>query len=222
MTQKMPGLNPKARSNPADLSVVPHQSAPAHLTVHSNLSVRSDLTGPLPVVPERRLRDFTGTGYDKGRSLAWQAAWFAVLNLVFMQWWLPTRLRPAILRAFGAQIGDRVLIRHRVRIQWPWKLTIGDDCWIGEGAWLINLEPITIGHDVCLSQEALVCTGSHQHRDPAFEFDNRPIEIGAGAWVATRAVILGGASVAPGEVIGASELRRRGDRPVSRSGAVDG
>ncbi|MBI5230792.1 MAG: putative colanic acid biosynthesis acetyltransferase [Coriobacteriales bacterium] len=156
---------------------------------------------------QRSLRSFTGAGYDKGRNKLWQAAWFAVMNLVFMKWWLPPRLRPPILRAFGAQIGDRVLIRHRVRVLWPWKLTIGDDCWIGEGAWLLNLEPITIEHDVCISQEALLCTGSHRRTDPAFDFDNGQIHVGAGSWVATRATVLRNTVIAPDEVVGALQVR---------------
>jgi putative colanic acid biosynthesis acetyltransferase WcaF len=158
---------------------------------------------------DRRLRDFSGAGYDKGRSVLWQAAWFAVMNLVFVKWWLPARLRPVILRAFGARVGERVLIRHRVRVLWPWKLSIGDDCWIGEGAWLLNLEPITIERDVCVSQEAFLCTGSHLHRDPAFEFDNAPIHVGAGAWIAARATVLRGAVVSRGAVIGAGDVLRR-------------
>lgn len=156
---------------------------------------------------QRSLRSFTGAGYDKGRNKVWQALWFAVMNMVFMKWWLPPRLRPPILRAFGAQIGERVLIRHRVRILWPWKLTIGDDCWIGEGAWLLNLEPITIEHDVCISQEALLCTGSHRRQDPAFEFANGPIHVGAGSWIAARAAVLRDTIVAPGEVVGATKVR---------------
>jgi putative colanic acid biosynthesis acetyltransferase WcaF len=157
----------------------------------------------------RRLTAFTGAGYDKGRGLLWQAAWFAVMNLVFSAWWLPARVRPAVLRTFGAQVGTGVLIRHRVRVQWPWKLSIGDNCWIGEGAWLLNLERITIDHDVCVSQEALLCTGSHRHDDPAFEFDNAPIHVGAGAWIAARAVVLRGCTVAPDEVIPAGSVRSR-------------
>ena len=152
-----------------------------------------------------------GVGYDKGRSVAWQAAWFAVMNLVFIKWWLPPSLRPAILRAFGARVGERVLIRHRVRVQWPWKLSIGDDCWIGEGAWLLNLEPITIEHDVCISQDALLCTGSHKHRDPAFEFDNAPIVIKTGAWVAAKATVLRGCTVAHNEVVAANTVRTARD-----------
>jgi putative colanic acid biosynthesis acetyltransferase WcaF len=158
---------------------------------------------------ERRLRDFTGAGYDKGRNVFWQAAWFATMNLVFVKWWLPPRLRPPLLRAFGARVGRGVLIRHRVRVQWPWKLDIGDDCWIGEGAWLMNLEPITIEHDVCISQEALLCTGSHHHQDPAFEFDNGPIRIGAGAWVAARSLILRDSDVPPAHLSPAGSVHRR-------------
>jgi putative colanic acid biosynthesis acetyltransferase WcaF len=155
----------------------------------------------LKVVPERSLRSFTGEGYDKGRSRAWQVLWFAVMNVAFMKWWMPMRFRPAILRAFGAQVGERVRIRQGVRVQWPWKLSIGDDCWIGEGVWLLNLEQITIEHDACLSQEAFLCTGSHRHADPAFGFDNSPIHIGAGAWVAARATVLRGASVPRGQLV---------------------
>jgi putative colanic acid biosynthesis acetyltransferase WcaF len=157
---------------------------------------------------QRSLRSFTGRGYDKGRPLAVQALWFAVMNLVFMKWWFPPRLRPSLLRLFGASIGDRVLIRHRVRVLWPWKLTIGDDCWIGEDAWLLNLEPITIEHDVCLSQGAFLCTGSHDHRDPGFEYDNGPIHVGAGAWVAARATVLRSTDVLCGEVVPAGAVRR--------------
>ena len=120
----------------------------------------------------RDLSSFTKAGYDKGRPVAVQAAWFAVLNLVFMKWWCPAALRVRLLRAFGAEIGPDVLIRHRVRVLWPWKLTIGANTWIGEGAWLLNLEPIDIGHDVCVSQEALLCTGGHDHRSADFGYRN--------------------------------------------------
>ncbi|MBT0769671.1 putative colanic acid biosynthesis acetyltransferase [Kineosporia sp. J2-2] len=162
---------------------------------------------------ERDLAAFTGAGYDKGRSRLWQAAWFATMNLVFSKWWLPARFRPPILRAFGARVGERVLIRHRVRVLWPWQLSIGDDCWIGEGVWLLNLEPITIEDDVCLSQESMLCTGSHRHHDPAFEFDNGPIRIGRGAWVAARATVLRGTTVDAGEVVPAHAVRSRTRRP---------
>ncbi|MFD1506965.1 putative colanic acid biosynthesis acetyltransferase [Georgenia yuyongxinii] len=157
-------------------------------------------------VTPRDLRGFTGRGYDKGRGLPWQAAWMLISGAVFVRWWCPASVRAVILRMFGATVGDRVLVRHRVRIHWPWKLTIGDDSWVGEGAWILNLEPVTIGSNVCISQDVLLCTGSHDHRSPTFEFDNGPITIGDGAWVAARATVLRGVRVGPGAVVGATAL----------------
>ncbi|WP_366943479.1 DapH/DapD/GlmU-related protein [uncultured Williamsia sp.] len=118
-------------------------------------------------------------------------------------------MRVALLRAFGAEIGSGVLIRHRVRVHWPWKLVIGDDCWIGEGAWLLNLEPIRIGHDTVVSQEALLCTGSHDRRSPTFEFDNAPIVIGDAVWIAARAVVLRGVSIGDRSTVGAGAVIAR-------------
>ncbi len=86
-----------------------------------------------------------GHPYDKGRGFLAQASWVAVSTLFFTQVWFPGRLRPALLRLFGADIGTNVLIRHRVRVQWPWNLSIGDDSWVGTDAELYNLDRITIG-----------------------------------------------------------------------------
>lgn len=74
------------------------------------------------------------------------------------------------------------------------------------GAWLLNLEPITIGSNVCISQEALLCTGSHDYQSPTFEFDNGPIQIDDGAWVAARATVLRDVHIGADSVVGACAL----------------
>lgn len=157
----------------------------------------------------RILRNFSGAGYDKGRPKLIQALWVAASYLVVEQVWCPPGMRIMILRAFGAVIGDRVIIRHKVRIHWPWKLTIGDDVWIGVDAWLLNLEPISIGSNVCLSQGVLLCTGSHAPASPSFEFDNAPIRVLDGAWVAARATVLRGVTIGHDAVVGATALVTR-------------
>jgi putative colanic acid biosynthesis acetyltransferase WcaF len=172
-------------------------------------------------VTERDLSAFTLAGYDKGRGKAVQALWFAVMNTVFAAWFCPARLRVAILRAFGARIGDGVLIRHRVRVLWPWKLSVGDNTWIGEGAWLLNLEPITIGANVCLSQEAMLCAGSHDHRAVDFGYRNAPIEVCDGAWVAARATVLAGVTVGRHSVVAAGTVLGR-DLPDLRLHTAEG
>lgn len=166
----------------------------------------------------RDLRGFTGRNYDKGRPVAVQALWFAVSHLVFQKWWCPSRVRVEILRRFGAHVGERVLIRQRVRVHWPWKLRIGSDVWIGEGAWLLNLEEISIGDNVCISQEAFLCTGSHDPRSPTMEFDNAEVVVHDGAWVGARALVLRGSTIEQQEVVpaaGTVRTRRSGQRVPS-------
>lgn len=164
---------------------------------------------------QRRLAGFTGAGYDIGRNKLWQAAWLTVSTTVFMRWWMPARARVALLRLFGAEIGSNVLVRHRVRIHWPWKLRIGDDSWIGEGSWFLNLEPITIGSNVCISQDVVLCAGSHDRRSPTFEFDNAPIVVEDEAWVALRAVVLRGCVIGQGATVAAGAVVREDVPPYS-------
>ncbi|MDN4645143.1 DapH/DapD/GlmU-related protein [Arthrobacter sp. PsM3] len=157
----------------------------------------------------RRLSEFSGAGYDKGRPKSVQALWVLTSTVLVERIWCPSSVRAIVLRRFGASVGSRVLIRQGVRIHWPWKLIVGDDVWIGVDAWLLNLEPITIESNVCISQEAMLCTGSHKADDPAFEFDNAPIHIAEGAWVAARATVLRGVSVGRNSVVGAMALVTR-------------
>lgn len=152
------------------------------------------------------LAGFTGAGYDKGRNVLVQIAWFVVSGAVLMHWWCPGTVRVAVLRLFGAHIGPGTLIRHRVRIHWPWKLSVGASSWIGEGTWILNLEQVTIGDDVCISQDVLLCTGSHDRMSVTFEFDNAPIRVDEGAWIAARATVLRGVHVGADAVVGATAL----------------
>jgi putative colanic acid biosynthesis acetyltransferase WcaF len=158
------------------------------------------------MTPRFDLSAFTGAGYQRGGSTGKQIAWLLTSGLFLNHWWCPPSVRASGLRLFGAEIAAGVLIRHRVRIHWPWKLKVGTNSWIGEGTWILNLEPVTIGANSCISQDVFLCTGSHDHRSPTFEFDNAPISIGDGAWVAARATVLRGVSIGDNATVGASAL----------------
>jgi putative colanic acid biosynthesis acetyltransferase WcaF len=152
---------------------------------------------------KRSLGARRGRAYDKGRGALMQVLWVATATLIFKKVWCPNQFRITLLRCFGAEIGTGVLVRHNVNVQWPWKLAIGDNSWIGTGADLYNVDRITIGSDVCISQEAFLCTGSHDRDSPTFEYDNAPIVIENGTWVCARAMILRGVTVGPNSVVGA-------------------
>lgn len=144
--------------------------------------------------------------YDKGRPRWVQAIWFVAMSVFFVKWWFPSRLRATVLRFFGARVSPNVYIRHGVRIQWPWKLTVGRNTWIGVGAWILNLDEVSIGANVCISQDAMILTGSHDRRDVAFEHKNSPITIEDGVWICARSMILPGSFVGANSIVSAGAI----------------
>jgi len=132
---------------------------------------------------------------------------WAIFELLFVTnpWQISSGLRVRVLRLFGAEIGRGVIFRPRTRVKFPWKLHIGDRSWIGEGVWFHNQDHVYVSHDVVISQETFLTTGSHAHRRD-MALITRPIRIEAGAWVTARCIVLGGtrigrsALVTPGTV----------------------
>ncbi len=157
----------------------------------------------------RSLAARRGKPYDKRRGFIAQALWVAASELIFIRVWCPNSLRCRLLRWFGAQVGEGVLIKQRVRVQWPWNLSIGDNSWVGTDAELYNLADIVIGSDVCISQHAYVCTGSHDPNSPSFEFDNAPIVLEDGVWLCARSTVLRGVTVGANSIVAATALVNR-------------
>lgn len=116
------------------------------------------------------------------------------LLLVTNPWQISSSIRVRALRAFGASIGDGVIFRPRTRVRFPWKLSVGDRSWIGEGVWFHNQAEIHVGADVVISQETFLTTGSHRHRID-MGLITRRIQIHDGAWITSRCIVLGGAVV---------------------------
>lgn len=151
-----------------------------------------------------------GEGLDRGRSLLVEAAWYATKCLVFLSPVpFPSRVKCALLRLFGAQIGRGVVIKPRVNVVFPWKLTVGEFAWVGEEAFLLNFEPVTIGSHCCISQRAFLCTGNHDYRRPQMPFRNQPISVENGAWVGAQAFVGPGVTVGSESVITAGSIATR-------------
>jgi putative colanic acid biosynthesis acetyltransferase WcaF len=138
------------------------------------------------------LKDAPGAREAWSKPAIVVALWFLVEYFLVTNALQPSsRIRSLALRAFGAKIGEGVILRPRLKVKFPWNLEIGKDCWIGEGVWIHNQDRVTIGHDVCISQETFITTGSHDFRND-MALVTRPIIIESGAWVTSRCVILGG------------------------------
>ena len=80
------------------------------------------------------LRKYDQSWFDRGRPGWFVLLWWLVQAITFPLTPHPMNsLRCVILRLFGARIGKGVLIRPTARFTYPWKVTIGDYSWIGDG-----------------------------------------------------------------------------------------
>jgi len=150
---------------------------------------------------------YDNSWYDSGRGVLVRTLWHFV-NALFLQsaFFPSSRLKVLLLRLFGAQIGKNVVLKPSINVKYPWNLEIGDNSWVGEKAWLDSLAPIKIGKNVCVSQGAYFCTGSHNWSDPAFGLIVKPITVEDGAWVAAKSVVLQGVTVGSHSVLGAGAV----------------
>lgn len=110
--------------------------------------------------------------------------------------------RAALLRAFGAEIAAGVVLKPRVQVKFPWRLEIGADSWIGEGAWIDNLAFVRIGRNTCISQGVYLCTGNHDWTSPGFDLVTAGITIEDQCWVGARATVAPGTHMETGAVLG--------------------
>jgi putative colanic acid biosynthesis acetyltransferase WcaF len=93
------------------------------------------------------------------------------------------------LRLFGAKVGIRVVIKPKVNIKYPWKLVIGDNCWIGEDVWIDNLTTVNIESNVCISQGAMLLTGNHDYKKSSFDLVTGEIILEDGVWIGAKSIV---------------------------------
>ena len=143
-----------------------------------------------------RLSYFDGSDFDKGAGKLKIALWYIVNALIVRASWNPfIGIKVVLLKAFGAKIGKGLVIKNNVIIKSPWYLTIGDDCWLGEGCWIDNLDRVIIGSNVCISQGAMLLTGNHDYTNPTMPYRNAPISIEDGAWIGAQTVVCPGVTM---------------------------
>ncbi len=153
------------------------------------------------------LSRYDNSDFDRGAPRWREALWVLVRAAFFataVPW--PSPVRVALLRAFGARVGKGVVIRGNVNISFPWRLEIGDHVWIGEDVGILSLATVTLGPNVCLSQRAYLCTGSHDYRAADFKLVTRPIFIHAETWIAAAAFIGPGVEIGPRAVVAAGSV----------------
>ena len=148
------------------------------------------------------LYKFSTGDFDKGAGKFKLVLWYFVNALFVRASWNPFMgLKIWLLRMFGAKIGKGLVIKNNVIIKFPWKLTIGDYVWLGENSWIDNLDYVTIGNNVCISQGALLITGNHDYTKVDFPYRNAPIVIEDGAWIGAKAIVAPGIRLASHSIL---------------------
>ena len=157
--------------------------------------------------PGLRLDHYDNSDFDRGVGRIKEGLWVLCKCVFFLNplpW--PSALRIGLLRLFGARIGRGVVIRSGVHVTFPWRLVLGDHVWIGDEVLILSLAPVTVGSNVCISQRAFLCTGSHAWRRETFDLKTRPIVVGDSVWISAQAFIGPGADMGSGSVVSAGSV----------------
>ena len=137
------------------------------------------------------------------KRMLWVVVRHSVWLLCWKRWY---RLRPLILRCFGAGTGKRLSISASARIRIPWNLEIGDESTLGERVRIYNPAEIRIGSRTVISQDASLCSATHDYEDPAFPLALKPISIGDDVWIGAEAFVCPGTTIGNGAVVGAGSV----------------
>lgn len=166
--------------------------------------------------------------YEEKKECYWRMVLWRVFNATIFPL-LPSCLRLLALRMCGAKVG-RSLVYRSVKVYAPWKLEIGDWSCIGPRVELYCKDRIVIGDNSVVSQDAYLCTASHDVNSSRMDLITKPIVIHNGVWVAAKVIVLPGVemhscsvagagsvvakSVGPNEVVAGNPARRVSVRKI--------
>ncbi|MBN2167254.1 MAG: WcaF family extracellular polysaccharide biosynthesis acetyltransferase [Marinilabiliaceae bacterium] len=153
------------------------------------------------------LSKYNNSWYKPGGNSIKQFCWYFTNSFFFMSSFFPiSTLKVFLLKLFGAKIGKGVVIKPSVNIKYPWNLTIGNYTWIGENVWIDNLDKVTIGNNCCISQGAFLLCGNHNYKKKTFDLLISPIIIEDGVWIGAKAIITGGITCHSHSVLSAGSI----------------
>lgn len=136
------------------------------------------------------LSTFNNSWYRPGRGKIVLMLWYFTNAIFFKSYFFPfSGLKVYLLRLFGAEVGNNIVIKPNVNIKYPWRLNIGDNTWIGEEVWIDNLADVSIGKNCCLSQGAFLLCGNHNYKKNTFDLIVDQIVLEEGVWVGAKSTI---------------------------------
>jgi len=162
------------------------------------------------------LSTYNNHPFHPGGNAIKRLLWLYVNTLLLKTSLLPVSgFKVFLLRMFGAKIGKNVTIKPCVNIKYPWLLTVGNNTWIGENVWIDSLVMITIGSNVCLSQGAVLLTGSHNYKKNTFDLITGNVILEDGVWIGALAVVNQGITIGSHAVLTTGSVATKNLDPYS-------
>jgi putative colanic acid biosynthesis acetyltransferase WcaF len=169
---------------------------------------QSRATGNAPAMQNAAFVNPHTLGNKLGR-LAWAIVWTTLFRTSpwFMNGW-----RRFLLRAFGAKLG-KCEFKPSVRIWAPWLLRVGDGVYFDRDVFLYNAFGMSFENNIVVSFSTVLCTASHDHKDPRFALIGKPITVQSDVWIAAEAFVTPGVTIGRGSVVGARAFVRSDVQP---------
>lgn len=99
------------------------------------------------------------------------------------------------------------------RVWAPWNLQCEDRACLSDDAEIYNPSPVYLGSHAIVSQQAYLCTATHDYRSREFPLISSPIRLGAYSWICARASVTPGVEVGEGAVLGLGAIATRDLEP---------
>lgn len=152
-------------------------------------------------------------------SAALGAAWLRAAALLrrhgvrYGAWPSFTGRRPRIANRGTIVVGDRFAVRGdqapcALAADPGGTLRIGDDVFVNQGTTIHASRSVTIGSHVRIGDACAIYDTSFHEVDPGEGVETAPVAIGDDVWLARGVVVLPGATIGDGAVIGANSVVR--------------
>ena len=152
------------------------------------------------------MNGFHGCDYREEKEHRWARILWRMVNATLFRITPTNKLRIAWLKLFGAKLRWNHVIYSSARIFAPWNLSITTGSVIGPRVEIYNKAPVSLGTGVVISQDAFLCTASHDVSSPTMALVTQPIVVEDNVWICARAIVLPGVTLHTASVVGAGAV----------------
>jgi putative colanic acid biosynthesis acetyltransferase WcaF len=131
--------------------------------------------------------------------LAWNIFWAIFFRPTP---WFMGAYRTWLLKLWGAKI-EHARFHSSARVWAPWLLKCGKNVYIDRNVFLYNTYGLELGDRVIVSFGTVLCTPTHDFRDPSYPLVGRKITVRNDVWIAAEAFVMPGVTIGEGAIVGA-------------------